>query len=559
MADFMGVWSGFKNLKNSVFGAGVPPPPRLRSSLAETPGTGSKRKASSIDPGPNRHAKRQQRTRRERGEDEEQHQALHRTASELMTTKASQRRYGSEPLRLLPLTGQGDSGVDFPAVPKIPPRRLSSARPDAPTKKPRQSAGQWKNKPTQEAWRYFKRYINYPHTSHLARTSIRDSDLKEPEYACRHAEIRDGIWLIMDKSQELAKNLFNFEFADTTANRDILVTECFQKLWPETIKIIGNVASGGPEGTAGWRKLFFDAEKRKALVIAIIGNVLVEQVFQHPFFGGRIEDVKKLGEIEAEHHKGDGTPIRDLSISDHQLTQPGFDRKKLYAEYIRERMQGSSLIHVKLPTNFEGHVQQVVVALLTHLAPILYLSTDNETLTDIQASLGSIVTHAGLLSLLMQIDPYTVYYMTPVLKEDTFSRKYMECFNEKQMLATNPRDRVWSVGTPEAEKRRAQGDEALNQILLMDGLTAYRRGGWETPDSQLLSPTYQEKDGEIKGIRTRILTHGWVYCRWRRPRKFANGRPKDDHKAHGPAWKGGFVKFEDMPGVSKKDKRRATQ
>jgi hypothetical protein len=471
MADFMGMWSGFKNLKNSVFGADVPPPPRFRSSLAETPDTGSKRKAASTAPEPNRHAKRQQRTRQERGEDEEQHQALHRTASELTTTKASQRRHGSRPLRLPTLTGKDDSGVDLPKGPETSPHRLSSARPDAPTKKPRQSAGQWKNKPTQEAWRYFKRYINYPHTSSLARTSIRDSDLKEPEYACRHAEIRDGIWLIMDKSQELAKNFFDFEFAHTTANRDILVTECFQKLWPETIKIIGNVASGGPEGTAGWRKLFFDAEKRKALVIAIIGNVLVEQVFQHPFFGGRIDDVNNLEKIESEHHKGDGTAIRILFINDHQLTRPGFDRKRLYAEYIRERMQGSSLIHIKLPTNFEGHVQQVVVALLTHLQPIFYLDMNNETLTDIQASLGSVVTHAGLLSLLMQIDPYTVYYMTPVLKEDTFSRKYMECFNEKQMLATNPRDRGWPAGTPEAEKRRAQGDEALDQILLMDGLT----------------------------------------------------------------------------------------
>lgn len=120
------------------------------------------------------------------------------------------------------------------------------------------------------------------------------------------------------------------------------------------------------------------------------------------------------------------------------------------------------------------------------------------------------------------------------------------------MEDTHPRNRkTWPEGTTTEEKNRASGDDALTQIILMDGVTAYRQGGWETGVSTPMNPQWStEGGGKDAGIRCRILTQGWVYCRWGRARKFSNGIATDDPKAHGQGWKGdGFVEFRDVKGV----------
>jgi hypothetical protein len=161
--------------------------------------------------------------------------------------------------------------------------------------------------------------------------------------------------------------------------------------------------------------------------------------------------------------------------------------------------------------------------------------------------LYKIVAQAGILSLIMRADPHTVYYFAPVFKEDDFKRKYMECFNEREMVANNPKerthfDRTWTI----AEKKRSLGDLPLNQITIMKGITTYRRGGWETGRSTPQKPEYAPGTHD-KGIRTRILTHGWVYCRWGRPQKFEKGKPVDDKKVHGIQWEDpGFMKFSEV-------------
>jgi hypothetical protein len=40
--------------------------------------------------------------------------------------------------------------------------------------------------------------------------------------------------------------------------------------------------------------------------MGIMGNVLVEQVFQHIFFGGQERDVKEMTELQKEHKDEDG-------------------------------------------------------------------------------------------------------------------------------------------------------------------------------------------------------------------------------------------------------------
>lgn len=159
------------------------------------------------------------------------------------------------------------------------------------------------------------------------------------------------------------------------------------------------------------------------------------------------------------------------------------------------------------------------------------------------------IAQAGFLSLFMRLDPHTVYYCTPVFKEDTFSRKFMECFNKRNMEATHPRERTnWPANTPQAEINRAKGDDPLTQITIMDGITAYRLGGWETRDSTPWTVQHA-KEMKGRGVRSRILTHGWVFCRWGKARRFKEGRSADDAKMHGTQWKGGFVGFRDVEGV----------
>ncbi|KAF2107531.1 hypothetical protein BDV96DRAFT_653618 [Lophiotrema nucula] len=350
----------------------------------------------------------------------------------------------------------------------------------------------------------------------------------EPEYAFRDVEIRDSLWQILDNIQRFSKDHCAFDFHDTAK-----LKKAFNKMTPETIKIIGCVASGGPGGYEGWYELFTNESKRRPLVCAIIGNVLVEQVFQHVFFGAGEAEQKELAKIQKKHRNADG-----------------FDRNTLYANLISQHLKRDQNT-LTLPSGFTAHAHAILEAILTHLLPILDLKatpTSAEEESAIINSLYSIIAWSGILSLIMRADPHTVYYFTPVFKEDTFRYEYAECFNKKEMEATHPRRREsWPADISESEQRRAKGDEPLTQITIFAGLTAYRVGGIETGESSVEKPVYLHEGWARKGIRARILTHGWVYCRWGRARKFVKGKPADEEEVHGAQWREpGFVEFEDV-------------
>lgn len=131
-------------------------------------------------------------------------------------------------------------------------------------------------------------------------------ELREPEYSSRHVEIRDSMWQVMDAMETLARTHFANNFANNPAN-DAALTLQFATLIPETVKLIGCVASGGPAGEQGWRDLFYNSQKRAALVLAIIGKVLVEQVYQHVFFGGSQEEENHIIQLQTQYSQQDGT------------------------------------------------------------------------------------------------------------------------------------------------------------------------------------------------------------------------------------------------------------
>lgn len=258
-------------------------------------------------------------------------------------------------------------------------------------------------------------------------------------------------------------------------------------------------------------------------------------------------------------------------------------------------------VTMRLPSGFQGHTDTIVAALYTHLMPIFTLpesrrelrnafrsdkaaipssdaqrkllqkhevlskdlpvgrTTTGKTTPGLIERLTTIVATAGFVSLQMALDPHTVYYHTPVFKEDRFEYKRHEAFNKKQMEQTHPRqpDTVWPEGTTDAEKKRARGDEALNQILLMDGLTTYRKGGWETPRSVThfhrerkvwQGREYSDEKFRDNGFRARVLTHGWVFCRWGRARPFGSASLESKVAQHGASYKG-FIEFRQVEGV----------
>jgi hypothetical protein len=241
-----------------------------------------------------------------------------------------------------------------------------------------------------------------------------------------------------------------------------------------------------------------------------------------------------------------------------QLT--GFDRNTFYATEARRITSDPPKTTSKLPPNFANHTNRIVGTLYTHLKPILTLNPSSPSRETIILALHTIVTHAGILSLSMRTDPHTVYHFEPLFKEDTFTSKRMECVNQNSMQQTNPRTSDDTLGLTAkakqrrahlsaAEKKRARNDDPLTQITIMDGVTAYRLGGWEAPDSSITNVKYERHEYANKGVRVRKLTDGLVYCRWGRARRFKNGKGNDVAAQHGNAWNGGFVEFNQVKGV----------
>jgi hypothetical protein len=131
-------------------------------------------------------------------------------------------------------------------------------------------------------------------------------DAEEPEYALRDIEIRDGITRLRTCMSSFSKHLFSFKM---DAPETALTSVFFAKFSAETAKVIGCVASGGPGGVEGWKEMFSDTRKRRALVCAIVGNVVTEQAFQHMFFGGVAEDVMDVTKLQEVHKDEDGMSL----------------------------------------------------------------------------------------------------------------------------------------------------------------------------------------------------------------------------------------------------------
>lgn len=151
--------------------------------------------------------------------------------------------------------------------------------------------------------------------------------LQEPEYSIRDTEIRDSLLRLQDLMATFAESLFTFEVPhrkDSLVKNGTLLPNFYQQFDHTTVKIIGCIASSGPTGIQGWHDFFLDTEKRKALVLGILGNVVTEQIFGHLFFGGRSDEVQKVNQLQKDLKYEDGKSftcpfyIPSLSFPPHQ-------------------------------------------------------------------------------------------------------------------------------------------------------------------------------------------------------------------------------------------------
>jgi len=203
--------------------------------------------------------------------------------------------------------------VEYPKIAATPtkataPSKVGTIRLNAIAAEPWEVEGmsneeKWVSKPNKRA---FEIAANSSDPKKAVRLSV-----KEPEYALRDMEIRDGLFQLTDLLQDFVKTYFTFKVNGK------LSTSFFDQFEPETTKVIGCVASGGPGGVQGWHKMFTDESKREVLVMAIMGNVLVEQVFKHIFFGGLPKHVQIMTELQRTHSKEDGQYLTSQSPISH--------------------------------------------------------------------------------------------------------------------------------------------------------------------------------------------------------------------------------------------------
>jgi hypothetical protein len=195
---------------------------------------------------------------------------------------------------------KGGQPIEVETICETPTRITSTVK--KPKRQLKNMPSKYADYPTKEKWKLHPtiraRELSDPE-------KIR-AEVQEPEYALCDAEIRDGMWQIMDQMETFTKQYFGLTDGVKVGKDGVVSADFYKDLSPETAKVIGCVASGGPSGTYGWHNLFIDEQKRRALVMAIIGNVLTEQVFQHLLFGGTDRQIAAMIKLEEEYKDSDG-------------------------------------------------------------------------------------------------------------------------------------------------------------------------------------------------------------------------------------------------------------
>ncbi|KAF2100864.1 hypothetical protein NA57DRAFT_74463 [Rhizodiscina lignyota] len=241
----------------------------------------------------------------------------------------------------------------------------------------------------------------------------------------------------------------------------------------ELVKVAGIVAVGGPGGEAGWKELFVDSpEWRVMLVAGIVWRMLKEHVFHDLVFGGTVGMERECLDAMWGNRHLDGF-ARQMDRA--HLVQGMCDDP--FEEYGSNQKNG-------LPVLFGERVDEVTKGLWYLLRPILAMDPaypDRELVAEQLVSLREIVVKAGHLSLVMRINPHSLYHFPLNPKDELFDDVGYVVMNNAMMRATNP---LFTTeydpynGMDEKKMQEEYGKSALVRVAVGDALMVYRQGGW---------------------------------------------------------------------------------
>jgi len=122
--------------------------------------------------------------------------------------------------------------------------------------------------------------------------------------------------------------------------------------------------------------------------------------------------------------------------------------------------------------------------------------------------LHDLVARAGRLSVILRLDPGTVYFFADVLKDEHYNAEDLEIFSASHEAWMEDADNhpQWTSydpakGLDDEKLQEVKSYSSLVRIACFDRLDAFRKGGWRPRDRE-------------KGFRTRTLAKGRVACRW---------------------------------------------
>ncbi|PVI08306.1 hypothetical protein DM02DRAFT_670 [Periconia macrospinosa] len=190
---------------------------------------------------------------------------------------------------------------------------VAAQPPVAAAARPPRAAAAKPKKPTVFNTQHYKRarqeVKENPDNARWAVTDI----VNEPAYAFTDIELSDAIKHLKNLMLRFVER--NIKFAPGK-NNDL--EKVFSGLTPETTRLIGYIASGGPEGEYGWKRFFLhnqdemydedggENKKGQALALGIIGKVIAEQVWGHACFGADTSILNDIQDIEKRLKDFDG-------------------------------------------------------------------------------------------------------------------------------------------------------------------------------------------------------------------------------------------------------------
>ncbi|KAI7498451.1 hypothetical protein KC367_g5076 [Hortaea werneckii] len=308
-------------------------------------------------------------------------------------------------------------------------------------------------------------------------------------------------------------------FTDLSSASDPL-SHLLQPQHAETIRYVGCLALGGPDGTDSWKQFLQSSGTHKALIFGVVARALKEHVFGALWFGATPQQERELNKTQ-----------EDL------LDKDGFQRTQARAEMCQDYL---SQIDKEAQNQLTKAKDKLLLQLQQLLLPIVSVSTGKKRdSADMRLNdLAAIIALAADLSRWMRRLDEVVYYWPPTFKDEEFEPGRMECVNLRQMLDESPYQKLDIQGRmrPRLQPGQEHRNEAIVRVVCFPGLVAYRQGGGELGgkvlaeqdrrrgngsvprDVQIAQARSRDNVGVDDGYRTKVICKAVGHLTWGKQR-----------------------------------------